>query len=84
MAFIDTWIMSCRVLKRGMEEFTMNQMVKHAGIAGIERIIGEYIPTPKNAMVKDLYSQMGFTPANGKWELDLRLSEDLKTFICAK
>ena len=83
-AFVDTWIMSCRVLKRGMEEFTVNQMVRHARAAGIERIIGEYLPTPKNVMVKDLYPQMGFTDANGKWELDLRHREDLKTFICAK
>ena len=83
-AFIDTWIMSCRVLKRGMEEFTVNQMVKRAREAGIERLIGEYLPTSKNAMVKELYPQMGFASNNGRWELDLRGREDFKVFICPK
>lgn len=83
-AFIDTWIMSCRVLKRGMEEFTVNQMVKHARAAGIEKLIGEYLPTSKNAMVKDLYAQIGFTANNGKWELTLSEREDFKVFICPK
>ena len=80
-AFIDTWIMSCRVLKRGMEEFIVNQMAKRAQELGIERLIGEYLPTAKNKMVKNLYSQMGFTQSNGKWELNLQRFTDLKSFV---
>ena len=80
-AFIDTWIMSCRVLKRGMEEFTVNQMVARARAAGIKRLVGEYLSTPKNAMVKDLYAQMGFVANNGKWSLNLMLCKSLKTYI---
>ena len=80
-AFIDTWIMSCRVLKRGMEEFTVNQMAKHARQRGIERLTGEYLPTPKNGMVKDLYAQMGFAQQNGQWALDLARFQEFKTFI---
>jgi predicted enzyme involved in methoxymalonyl-ACP biosynthesis len=81
VAFIDTWIMSCRVLKRGMEEFIVNQMAKRAQELGIERLIGEYLPTAKNKMVKNLYSQMGFTQSNGKWELNLQRFTDLKSFV---
>ena len=81
MAFIDTWIMSCRVLKRGMEEFIVNQMAKQARQMGIERLIGEYLPTAKNKMVKNLYPQMGFLQSNGKWGLDLRQFNELKTFV---
>lgn len=80
-AFIDTWIMSCRVLKRGMEEFIVNQMSKKARCVGVRRLIGEYVPTAKNRMVKDLYQQMGFAQANGKWELDLHEFNEFKTFI---
>jgi FkbH-like protein len=80
-AFIDTWIMSCRVLKRGMEEFIVNQMAKQARQVGVDRLIGEYLATPKNKMVRDLYAQMGFTQSNGKWELDLQQFKDFKTFI---
>lgn len=83
-AFIDTWIMSCRVLKRGMEEFILNQMLKRARDAGIEMLTGEYLPTLKNAMVKDLYARMGFTANNGKWTLNLRQHKDFKVFICPK
>jgi FkbH-like protein len=59
--FVDTWFMSCRVLKRGMENFTLNTMVKYAKEKGYKRIIGEYIPTPKNKMVEQHYPNLGFT-----------------------
>ena len=58
--FVDTWLMSCRVLKRGMEEFVMNCMVLEAGKQGAECLIGEYKKTSKNAMVEHLYEEMGF------------------------
>lgn len=59
--FIDTWFMSCRVLKRGMENLTLNTMVDKAKSLGYKKIIGEYIPTAKNSMVKNHYDNMGFT-----------------------
>ena len=58
--FIDTWFMSCRVLKRGMERFTLNVLVRYARENGFKKIIGEYIPTVKNKMVEDHYAQLGF------------------------
>jgi FkbH-like protein len=83
-AFIDTWIMSCRVLKRGMEQFIVNEFAGKARAHGIQVLVGEYLPTAKNKMVKDLYRQMGFAPGDGKWELDLKQFKELKTFIKAK
>ena len=59
--FVDTWFMSCRVLKRGMENFTLNTMVEYAKANGYKRIVGEYIPTPKNKMVEMHYSNLGFS-----------------------
>lgn len=59
--FVDTWFMSCRVLKRGMENFTLNTMVEYAKEKGYKRIIGEYIPTPKNKMVELHYPNLGFS-----------------------
>jgi FkbH-like protein len=58
--FIDTWIMSCRVLKRDVEKFALNEVVNLAIMAGCTRIVGEYLPTPKNEIVKDHYLQLGF------------------------
>lgn len=63
--FVDTWFMSCRVLKRGMENFTLNTMVEKAKAAGYKRIVGEYLPTPKNKMVDNHYAGLGFTPVDG-------------------
>ena len=59
--FVDTWLMSCRVLKRGVEEFVVNSFVEKAAEAGFKKIKGEYLPTKKNAIVKDLYSTYGFS-----------------------
>lgn len=58
--FINTWLMSCRVLKRGMEEFIMNKIMETARNNGYSMVSGEYIPTAKNMMVKDIYSNLGF------------------------
>jgi FkbH-like protein len=58
--FIDTWFMSCRVLKRGMENFILNSIVRYAEKEGYTHIIGEYIATSKNAMVKNHYLNLGF------------------------
>ena len=58
--FIDTWFMSCRVLKRGMENFTLNTIVERAKAAGYKYIEGEYIQTAKNNMVKLHYPNLGF------------------------
>lgn len=84
-AFIDTFLMSCRVLKRGMEEFIVNDIVNVAKEKGITKIIGEYIKTPKNAMVRDFYKKMGFDDiGDGKYELNIEKYKLLKTFIREK
>ncbi len=59
--FINTYLMSCRVLKRGMEEFIINTIIKTAAEQGFKRVIGEYLPTAKNSMVADIYKRLGFT-----------------------
>lgn len=65
-AFIDTWLMSCRVLKRGMEHFTLNTVVAEAQRRGYKHIIGEYLPTSKNKMVENHYPNLGFRPMDGE------------------
>lgn len=69
--FIDTWFMSCRVLKRGVENFTLNALVEEARKMGFRKLVGEYIPTSKNGMVEEHYSGLGFTADNGVWVLDV-------------
>lgn len=59
-AVIDSWIMSCRVLGRKIEELTLQQIVHTAKQLGCTKVIGIYSPTPKNQLVQDLYSRLGF------------------------
>lgn len=86
--FIDTWFMSCRVLKRGMENFTLNTIVEFAKKQGFSKLIGEYLPTQKNGMVKDHYLNLGFIRIKGsdteKYELDLTKYENRPCFIAEK
>ena len=70
------WLMSCRVLKRGMEDAMMDCLVRDALARGVRQIIGYYYPTAKNGMVRDFYAGMGFAQASADadgsttWTLD--------------
>ena len=77
--FADTWIMSCRVLKRGMEQFMLNEIMKYAKHHKFERITGEYIETKKNGMVRDHYKNLGFTAEGDSW---YRNTKDYKPETC--
>ena len=83
---IDTWLMSCRVLGRQVEEATLNLVVRAALALGAKRLIGRYRPTKKNGMVAEHYIKLGFSPlpqqgADSLWVLDIREREPVPTFI---
>lgn len=71
------WLMSCRVLKRGMEDAMMDAVVADAAARGLKTIRGYYYPTAKNGMVKEFYAGMGFAKVdedadgNTTWELSV-------------
>lgn len=74
---IRLWLMSCRVLKRGMENIMMDTLIGEAVKHHIRHVYGYYYPTAKNAMVKDFYTDMGFKvvkcdeKGNAKFMLDI-------------
>jgi FkbH-like protein len=82
--FVDTWLMSCRVLKRGMEDFTLNTLVEFARANGFRFLKGEYCPTAKNAMVSQHYDRLGFQPVEGYWLLDIQQYEKRQVHINLK
>ncbi|CAI3788494.1 hypothetical protein AHFPHNDE_02170 [Pseudomonas sp. MM227] len=61
--FIDTWLMSCRVLGRQAEQAALQVLAQHAATAGYSALIGEYRPSERNAMVAEHYPQLGFVHA---------------------
>lgn len=76
---IDGWLMSCRTLKRGVEKMTFNYLVEQVKINSRKHVIGTYIPTGRNTMVENLYSDLGFELLETsktcvtKWALDIDL-----------
>jgi len=57
---IESYLMSCRVLKRGVEDFVMNEIFKLAAARGARRVVGKYLRTAKNGMVEKFYEDFGF------------------------
>ena len=74
---IDTWLMSCRVLGRRVEQMVLREILEHARRNGIRKLIGAYRPTDRNKLVEDHYSKLGFTvistepDATTIWELNV-------------
>lgn len=58
---IDTWLMSCRVLGRRVENMVLQEILEHARRHGIRKLIGTYRPTERNALVEQHYFKLGFT-----------------------
>jgi FkbH-like protein len=85
--WIDTWLMSCRVLGRKVEESTLEVIVREAKRRGATSLVGEFRPTAKNGMVASHYSNLGFIeiPNTGEgiqlFELDLSNYRTLETKI---
>jgi FkbH-like protein len=60
---IDTWLMSCRVLGRGVERMVLRELLDLVRARGGRTLLGVYRPTARNALVKDHYAELGFTEA---------------------
>jgi FkbH-like protein len=60
---IDNWVMSCRVFGRRLEFEAMNIAVEAARRLGVKRLVADYIATPKNSVISELYPNLGFTAA---------------------
>lgn len=64
-AVLDTWLMSCRVLGRGVEAATLEVVAAEAARLGATALVGDYIASEKNAMVRDHYVKLGFSSIDG-------------------
>ncbi len=87
-AYIELLLMSCRVIKRGMEDAMLNVLFQKASDLGIEKIYGSYIETKKNNMVKDFYKDRGFLKCHNNincegasWMIDVACYTPKQHFI---
>ena len=73
---IDTWLMSCRVLGRRVEAVVLDEIVTAAKNNGVKALVGIFIPTGRNEMVREHYGKLGFvkieeSETSTVWRLDL-------------
>ncbi len=73
---IDSWVQSCRVLGRGVEDALMNALFAEAQTSGAETITGTYIPTPRNGLVADFFPKLGFAALPGDASQFVRAVKD--------
>ncbi|NBB17403.1 HAD-IIIC family phosphatase [Caulobacter sp. SLTY] len=79
---IDSWLMSCRVLERGVEQALMNQLIETARAAGARSLNGRWIDSGRNGLVREFYDRMGFAAVEpGNWRLALEHAEPLATAV---
>ncbi len=84
---LPLWLMSCRVLGRGVEEQLMNNVVAAAQARGVTTLVGKYIPTAKNKMVEQFYARFGFQSTEiaddgtAVWVLDIAHYQRSKTWL---
>ncbi len=83
---VDTWLMSCRVLKRQVEEEVFNELLRLARTHGLTQIRGVFLPTAKNGIVRDLYSTLGFrcvqdVPERREFLIDVASAKPFTTHI---
>ncbi|WP_407290747.1 HAD-IIIC family phosphatase [Stutzerimonas zhaodongensis] len=90
---IDSWLMSCRVLGRQVEEAVLDVLIDFAIAAGYRALIGEFRPTERNGMVAEHYPRLGFAqhpaPANAAseatfWRYELTSTDTSRHFIEVK
>ena len=62
--FIDTFLVSCRALGRGVENALWAAMVRAAHSQGVQKLEAEYIATARNGMAAEFYDQLGLTRIN--------------------
>jgi len=59
VAAIDTLLMSCRVLGRGVELSFWSHVIDEARARRCQSLAAEYLPTAKNAQVSDFWDRLG-------------------------
>ncbi|OGH69507.1 MAG: hypothetical protein A3C90_00105 [Candidatus Magasanikbacteria bacterium RIFCSPHIGHO2_02_FULL_51_14] len=85
---IDTFLLSCRIIGRKVEEALLGYILDTAKQAGIRRVVGEFLPTPKNAPSENFYRQNNFELRGTRddmqlWEYDTQKPYQYPAYIHA-
>lgn len=83
---IDTFLLSCRVLGRGIEKAVLAFILEQAQKAKLKSILCRYVPTGKNEVAKDFLKNNSFALEQDNkdvqfWSFDLRKKFKVPRFI---
>ena len=77
-AELDTFLMSCRVIGREAEGAFLHTLLNLLSERGVVEVIADYLPTPKNGLVKDFLPKQGFLPSEeGRYSWNLKQQQPL-------
>jgi len=79
--FLDTFLLSCRVMGREVEKAILNYIINEAKKNGIRKIKSQYIVTKKNKPVENFLPDCGFVQENGFWVFDLTKTFHVPEFL---
>src|SRR5262249_4691329 len=69
---LDTLLMSCRVLGRGVEDAFLHAIASSAAGQGASLVVAPFVPGPRNQVLKDFLVRAGFREAEpNRWELPI-------------
>jgi hypothetical protein len=76
-ASIDSLLLSCRAANRGIERTMVSHLASVARERDCHDLIGHYVPTQRNAVVRELYGDLGLSldvddPSTRRYRHDLR------------
>jgi predicted enzyme involved in methoxymalonyl-ACP biosynthesis len=77
-ARIETFVMSCRVIGRQLEQAFLDALTDHLAGLGVERVEASYRPTAKNGVVREFYPSMGFVAAGHDGEAEVWVLSNAK------
>lgn len=69
--WIDTLLLSCRVIGRTAEHHLLAHVSRDAAARGASELRGSYVAGPRNQLVAGLYTELGFVRAGDVWVYDL-------------
>ena len=74
---IDTFLLSCRIMGRGVEDTMLSQIIKKAKSEEVKTVKGKFISTNKNKPAENFYSKHGFKKNDEYWTF--HINEEIKT-----
>ena len=81
---IDTFLLSCRIMGRGIEEGIIGKILEIAKNKGIEKITATFIPTEKNKPAENFLKNYGFKREQENWVFLLKNKINIPDYLQVK